>query len=85
MHTAASETIAEQLGKIVDFGKEAGEFSLSVALDANGDYSSAFIFGREDIDSPMAAGASYGYGHSIPEALGQIIAECRIERRTIGY
>ena len=85
MHTAASQTIAEQLGKIVDYGKEQGEFSLTVALDATGDYSSALIFGREAPDSPMAGGASYGYGKSIPEALSQIIDECRIERRTLGY
>jgi hypothetical protein len=85
MHTAASETIAEQVGKIVDYGKEQGEFSLTVALDSHGDYSSALIFGREASDSPMAGGASYGYGASIPEALAQIIDECRIERKTLGY
>lgn len=85
MHTAASQTIAEQIGKIVDYGKEQGEFSLTIARDATGDYSSAFIFGREDIESPMAGGASYGYGDSIPRVLDQIIEECGITRRTLGY
>ncbi len=86
MHSAAAETISEEIGRLVDYGKAQGTFSLTVALDENGDYSGAFIFGREAEDSPMAGGASYGYGKSIPEVLGQMIAECRIpQRETLGY
>jgi hypothetical protein len=83
MHSAAAVTIGELMGKLIEYGKTQREFSLTVALDANGDYSSAFIFGREAEDSPMASGASYGYGGSVPECLKQMIEECGVERRPV--
>jgi hypothetical protein len=82
MHDAAASTIAEYLGLIHDYGKEQGTFSLALILDEAGDYSSAFVFGSEAPDSPMAGGASYGYGKTLVEALKGIVDECLlIERR----
>jgi hypothetical protein len=38
----------------------------------------AYTFGREADDSDMAAGASYGYGSGIGEAMSVIIRELRL-------
>lgn len=83
MHDAAASIIAEYVGLIHDYGKEQGTFHLSVVFDEAGDYSTAFVFGHEAEDSPMAAGASYGYGKTLVEALKGIVDECHlIEKRS---
>ena len=86
MHDAAASTIAEYVSLIHDYGKEQGTFHLSIVFDEAGDWSTAFVFGREASDSPMAGGASYGYGKNLIEALRGIVDECRlIEKRTQSF
>lgn len=78
MHDAAASTIAEYVGLIDDYGKEQGSYNLVVGRDERGDYTTAFVFGREAPDSPMAGGASYGADRTLAGALRQIVDECRL-------
>lgn len=75
-HDVTISTNGELLMRLAEYGKEQGTFALSIVLDEAGDYSSMFNFGVEAPDSPMVAGSSLGYGHSIEECLRQMVKEC---------
>lgn len=76
MHPAEVATLGEWLARIVTYGKSQGTFSLTLALDEAGDWSSAFMFGSEAADSPMVGGVSYGWEKTAVEALRAIAKEC---------
>lgn len=76
MHDYEVSTIGELVGKLVEYGRGQGTFSLSLVLDEAGDYSGMFNFGREAEDSPMVAGSSLGHGPTVIDVLKQMVKEC---------
>lgn len=76
MHDYEASSIGELAGKLIEYGRGQGTFSLSLVLDEAGDYSGMFNFGQEAEDSPMVAGSSLGYGSTLIEVLKQMVKEC---------